>query len=162
MGDTVLSGTGGEGDTAIIDPPQPMSPAKIHAPAAATIASDTPMHSRLPTRGLCAFIVLKSPWLIPPGVATRIRAMLRLDFMYLCDFSHSITIPLHFFGVFSKVFGFRILVTFGAGRTHSVSPSYQWFAAARISFNGQRDRRIKRPGLGPCLFTTPHQIGRAS
>ncbi len=70
IGETVLSGTGGEGDTAIRDPPQPMSPAKIHAPAAATIAGDTPMHNRRLTRDLGALPGLECPLLISPDCRT--------------------------------------------------------------------------------------------
>ena len=82
-----------------------------------------------------------------PRDATRIRAILRLDFTYPSDFSHSITIPLHFFGVFSKVFGFRILVTTGATRTNPVPTGYQWFAAPRSFL--QEAKRLTNQTLRP-------------
>lgn len=66
MGDTVLSGTGGDGEIAIIEPPQPTSPAKTQAPAAATIATDTPMHSLRPARGVSVLSRLERPLVICP------------------------------------------------------------------------------------------------
>jgi len=69
IGLTVLTGTGGDAGNERIDPPQPITPAQTHRDAVAMMASDTPMHSRLPSIARSHFAVLDRLFAIPRSPA---------------------------------------------------------------------------------------------
>ena len=147
MGDTVLTGTAGDGPTAIIEPPQPMSPAKIHAPAAATIASDTPMHSRRPTRGVSALSGLECALAISPERPHESGARIRPVSLHPSDSSHSITFLLHSFGARRQLLSSCILVTSGGSTRKTVRSNPQRLTVRSEFLSGRGETPARPVGL---------------
>jgi hypothetical protein len=159
IGETVLTGTGGDGDTTI-EAPHPTSPASSQELAAAKIAIDTPMHRRGPTRDLRPLTGLA---LVLDTFPNCLMIQAQRYARFPC--THVILLTrLHFRDISSerrRAFGVHIPVTLVAAEAPSIPADPQQLAVGRrrqprFAFS-ERTRTLKAPvpfWAGPCRDRT--------